>query len=354
MPAVESITIGKRKVGPGQPAYLIAEMSANHNQDFAQALAILRAAKESGADAIKIQTYTPDTMTIDSRKGNFVIGEGSPWTGRNLYELYGEAFTPWEWQPKLKRAAEDLGMDFFSTAFDGTSVDFLEGMGVPIHKVASFELVDIPLIRRMASTGKPMILSTGMSSLEEIGEAVDAARAAGAKELALLKCTSAYPAPASEMNLRGIPMLSERFRVPAGLSDHTLEPTVAVAAIALGACIVEKHFTLSRSVVGPDSTFSLEPHEFKALAASIRTAEASLGRPAFGPGRKEKEMLQFRRSLYVAEDVRAGEPFTERNVRVIRPGDGLHPRHLGEVLGRKASADVSRGTPLTWNHVAGG
>ncbi len=327
-------------------------MSANHNQDFEQAVRIIEAAKRSGADAVKIQTYTPDTMTLASDKPGFKIGPGSPWAGQNLYDLYAEASTPWDWQAKLQKAAVDLGLDFFSSAFDDRSVDFLETLNVPVHKVASFEIVDLPLIRKMARTGKPLIISTGMSTLEEIKEAVDTAAAAGAVQIALLKCTSAYPAPASEMNLRGIPVLAETFRVPVGLSDHTLESTVAVAAVSLGACIVEKHFTLSRAVVGPDSAFSLEPAEFESLVRSIRTAEAAFGNPVFGAGKKEKDMLLFRRSLYIAEDIRAGEVFTEKNVRVIRPGHGLHPRHFEEVLGRKASSDLSRGTPLGWDHLS--
>lgn len=345
----ESIWIGKRKVGPGEPAYLIAEMSANHNQDFQEALRIMRAAKDSGADAVKIQTYTPDTMTIDSRAESFIIGKGTPWEGRNLYELYGEAYTPWEWQPKLKSAAEEMGLDFFSTAFDETAVDFLEGMGVPVHKIASFELVDLPLIRKMASAGKPMIMSTGMSTEAEIAEAVATARAAGARELALLKCTSAYPAPPEEMNLSTIPELARRFSVPAGLSDHTLGTTVPVAAVALGACIIEKHFTLSRSVAGPDSSFSLEPAEFKAMAEAVRVAEKSMGRVRFGTGMREESSKVFRRSLFAVRDIPAGHRLDKDNIRCIRPGYGMHTRHYEEVMGRTAARDIPRGTPLTWD-----
>lgn len=346
------LNIGERKVGPGEPVYVIAEMSANHNHDFDQALAIMRAAKESGADAIKIQTYTPDTMTIDSRVECFIIGKGTPWEGRNLYALYGEAYTPWEWQPKLQRAAEDLGLDFFSTAFDETAVDFLEGMAVPIHKIASFELVDLPLIRRMARTGKPMIMSTGMSTLEEITEAVETARQAGATQLALLKCTSAYPAPPEEMNLSTIPHLTRAFSVPAGLSDHTLGTTVPVAAVALGACIVEKHFTLSRRAPGPDSSFSLEPAEFKAMVDAIRIAERSLGKVAFGSGKREESSKVFRRSLFAVKDIRAGETLDAANIRCIRPGYGLHSRHYDEVMGRRAAKDIPRGTPLAWSLIS--
>ena len=269
------IEIGGRRVGPSKPVYIVAEMSANHNQDFEQAVRILHAAKEASADAVKLQTYTPDTMTIPCDNEYFRIGKGTIWKGRNLYDLYSEAYTPWEWQPKLKALADDLGIDLFSTAFDHSAVDFLEEMGVPIHKVASFEVVDIPLIEKMARTGKPLIISTGMATLSEIDEAVRAARKAGATQIALLKCTSAYPAPPEEMNLRTIPHLAEAFGVLVGLSDHTLGIAVPVAAIALGACIVEKHFTLSRDIPGPDSAFSLEPHEFKAMVETPQTPKSS-------------------------------------------------------------------------------
>jgi pseudaminic acid synthase len=347
----DSIEIGKRRIGPGSPAYCIAEVSANHNQDFSQALRIIEAAKEAGADAVKLQTYTPDTITIQSRQEYFRVGGGTLWDGRTLYELYGEAYTPWEWQPKLKQLANDLGMDLFSSAFDPTAVDFLEKMEVPAHKVASFELVDILLIQKMARTGKPLIVSTGMATLEEIEEAVEAALQAGARQIALLKCTSAYPAPPEEMNLRTIPELSQRFGVPVGLSDHTMGIAVPVAAVALGACIIEKHLTLSRAVPGPDSAFSLEPQEFKAMVEAVRTAEKSLGQVHFGLSGKEEASRVFRRSLFVVEDVKVGEPFTPANVRSIRPGHGLHTRHLAEVLGRVAAADIARGTPLRWDLV---
>jgi pseudaminic acid synthase len=345
------IEIGKRRIGPGRPTYCIAEVSANHNQDFSQAVRIIEAAKEVGADAVKLQTYTPDTITIQSRQEYFRVGGGTLWDGRTLYELYGEAYTPWEWQPKLKQVANDLGMDLFSSAFDPTAVDFLEKMEVPAYKVASFELVDILLIQKMARTGKPLIVSTGMATLEEIEEAVEAALQAGARQIALLKCTSAYPAPPEEMNLRTIPELSRRFGVPIGLSDHTMGIAVPVAAVALGACIIEKHLTLSRAVPGPDSTFSLEPQEFKAMVEAVRTAERSLGQVHFGLSGKEEASRVFRRSLFVVEDVKTGEPFTPANVRSIRPGYGLHTRHLAEVLGRVAAADIARGTPLRWDLV---
>jgi N-acetylneuraminate synthase len=343
------IEIKGRKIGSGFPTYIIAEMSANHHQNFDQALRILEAAEEVGVDAIKLQTYTADTLTIDSDKEYFRVGGGTLWDDRTLYELYGEAYTPWEWQPKLRKAADDLGLALFSSPFDFSAVDFLEDMGVPCYKLASFELVDIPLIEKIARTGKPIIMSTGMASLEEIKTAIHTARSAGAKQIALLKCTSAYPAPPEEMNLRTIPHLAKTFAVPTGLSDHTLGTVVPVAAVSIGACIVEKHFTLNREIPGPDSAFSLEPDEFKGMVDAIRTAEKALGQVDYTVGEFESKSLVFRRSLFVVEDVKAGEPFTERNVRSIRPGNGLPPKHLKNILGRKAARDVERGTPLDWS-----
>jgi len=343
------IEINKRRIGGGQPAYVIAEMSANHNQDFEEAVRILQAAKDAGADAVKLQTYTPDTLTINSDREYFRVGEGTVWDGRNLYDLYREAYTPWEWQPRLKKVADDLGLDLFSTPFDDTAVDFLEKMGMPAYKIASFEVVDLPLIRRIAQTGKPIIMSTGMATLSEIDDAVKAIKEAGGNQLALLKCTSSYPAPPEEMNLRTIPHLSEAFNVPTGLSDHTLGIAVPVAGIALGACIVEKHFTLSRSIPGPDSAFSLEPHEFNAMVDAIRTAEKALGQVRYGISTEEAKSRVFRRSLFVVKDTAAGEIFSQENVRSIRPAHGLAPKYLDDVLGRQAALDIKRGTPLAWN-----
>ncbi len=345
------IEIGERCVGQGHPAYIIAEMSANHNQDYDQAVDLIRAAKKAGADAIKLQTYTPDTLTIDCDNEYFRIGKGTVWADRNLYDLYGDAYTPWEWFPKLKGIANDLGLEFLSSAFDDSSVEFLDNLGVVAHKTASFEIVDIELIKKMARTGRPLIISTGMATLEEVEEAVSAAREGGANEIALLKCTSAYPALPEEMNLRTIPRLAEVFGVPVGLSDHSLDLPVAVAAVALGACIVEKHFTLSRSVPGPDSQFSLEPDEFKAMVQGIRLTEKALGVIEFGPSRQERASLMFRRSLFIVQDVMAGEKFTRQNVRSIRPGHGLPPKHLQEVLGQRAKVDLERGTPLAWEQI---
>jgi N-acetylneuraminate synthase len=345
------IEINSRRIGLGYPTYIIAELSANHHQNFEDAVALIRKAKEVGADAVKLQTYTPDTITINVDSELFRHDKGSLWAGRTLYNLYCEAYMPWEWQPKLKAIANELGIDLFSSAFDPSAVDFLEEMGVPAHKVASFEIVDIPLIEKMARTGKPLIISTGMATLGEIEEAVQAAHGAGATQIALLKCTSAYPAPPEEMNLRTIPHLAEAFHVAAGLSDHTLGIAVPVAAVALGACIIEKHFTLSRSIPGPDSAFSLESQEFKAMVEAVRTVEKSLGEIHYGVSEREARSRSFRRSLFVVKDVRAGEMFTEKNVRSVRPGHGLPPKHLQEILGRRAAQDIASGTPLKWEMI---
>jgi pseudaminic acid synthase len=346
-----SFKIGDRQISKSQPAYVVAELSANHHQDFEQAVHLIRSAKESGADAVKVQTYTPDTITIPSDREYFQIRGGTLWDGRTLYELYGEAYTPWDWQPRLKQVADELGLDFFSSAFDPTAVDFLESMGVPAYKLASCELVDIPLLEKLSRTGKPLIISTGMATVEEIEEAVNTAKRAGAREIALLRCTSAYPSLPSEMNLRTIPELARRFEVPVGLSDHTLDIAVPVTAVALGACIIEKHFTLSRSLKGPDSAFSLEPPEFKTMADAVRVAEKALGEIHFGLTESERSTRVFRRSLFVVRDVRQGEIFNEENVRSIRPGHGLHTRYLGEIVGKRASRDIERGTPLNWDLV---
>ena len=347
------IQIGQRKVGAGEPVYIIAEMSANHQQDFNTAVKIIEAAKLAGADAIKLQTYTPDTITLDSDKEYFRIKNGSIWEGRRLYDLYKEAYTPWEWQAELKEITNNLEMELFSTPFDASAVDFLEDIGVPCYKIASFELVDIPLIKKAASTGKPMIMSTGMATLSEIEEAVTAVREAGCQQLALLKCTSAYPAPAEEINLKTIPHLAEAFKVIVGLSDHTLGIAVPVAAVALGAKIIEKHFTSSRSVPGPDSVFSLEPGEFKAMVDAVRTAEKALGRVNYQVTEKEAASRIFRRSLFVVKDMKAGEVFTEENVRSIRPGHGLHTRYLPEIIGRTAVKTINKGEPFKWDLIGG-
>jgi len=346
------VNLAGREIGQGRATYIIAELSANHGQSFDQAVRILHAAKEAGADAVKLQTYTAGTITLRSDKDCFRIAGGTIWDGRILYDLYEEAFTPWDWQPKLKEIADGLGMQLFSSAFDDSAVDFLEQMNVPAHKIASCELVDIGLIRKMARTGKPLLMSTGMATEEEIAEAVEAARGAGATQIALLKCTTAYPAPPRDANLLTIPELARRFGCPAGLSDHTMDVAVPVAAVALGACIIEKHLCLRRADGGPDSAFSLEPQEFRAMAEAVRVAEAALGVAQFAPGPSEINSRRFRRSLFVVEDVKQGDLFTKQNVRSIRPADGLHPRHFEEVLGKRAAANVERGTPLSWTLIA--
>jgi N-acetylneuraminate synthase len=346
------IAINGRSIGPGRPVYIIAEMSANHRQDFDRAVALVCAAKQAGADAIKLQTYTPDTMTIRSDAAPFRIRGGTLWDGRTLHELYGEAYTPWAWQPRLKAIAEELGLHCFSTAFDASAVDFLEDVGVPAYKIASFELVDLPLIQRAARTGKPLIISTGLGTLDEIRDAVDSARGAGASQIALMKCASAYPAPAEAMNLRAIPHLAETFGVPVGLSDHTLGTAVSVASVALGACLIERHLTLLRADGGPDGAFSLEPDEFARMVRDVRDAERALGEVRYGVSEPERGSLVFRRSLFAVADIRRGEVLTAANVRSIRPGGGLPPKHLCDVLGARAARPISAGTPLSWELVA--
>ncbi len=350
---IRSVPLADRAVGPGAPCFIVAEMSANHNGSLDKAIEILRSAKACGADAVKLQTYTPDTLTIDCDNEHFRIGTGTLWEGRNLYDLYREACTPWEWHPKLRAVAGELGLVWFSTPFDETAVDFLESMQVPAHKVASFENVDLPLLRKVAGTGKPILLSTGMATLAEIDEAVQTIRAAGGQDLVLLKCTSAYPAPADEMNLATIPHLQQTFGVPVGLSDHTIGIAVPVAAVALGACVIEKHFTLSRATPGPDSAFSLEPTEFKTMVEAVRTAERALGSVHYGLSEQEGHSRMFRRSLFVVRDMKAGDVFTPETVRSIRPGHGLHTRYLDQVLGRRAAHDIHWGTPLSWDLVSG-
>lgn len=325
-------------------------MSANHGQDFDRAVEIIKAAHNAGADAIKLQTYTPDTITLDSDNEYFRI-KGTIWDGRTLHDLYGEAYTPWEWQPRLKEIADNLGITFFSTPFDFTAVNFLEEMNVPCHKIASFEMVDLPLIRKVASTGKPVIMSTGMATEEEIDEAVTAFKGAGGTELALLKCTSAYPAPPEEMNLRTIPYLAQRFGVVAGLSDHTMGIEMPIAAVAVGARIIEKHFCLDRITDGPDTSFSLEPDEFKAMVDGVRKTEKALGAIKFELTNKQKESAVFRRSLFIVEDMAPGEEFSPTTIRSIRPSHGMHTRHYEEVLGKRATRALKKGEPLDWNMI---
>jgi pseudaminic acid synthase len=339
--------IAGRAIGPAEPPYVIAEISGNHNGQIERAFAIIDAAKAAGADAVKLQTYTPDTMTIDFDGPGFRV-EGGPWGGRLLYELYGEAQTPWEWHERLFEYARKSGIACFSTPFDETAVDFLERLHAPAYKVASFEVVDIPLIRYVAKRGKPIIMSTGMSTFEELDEAVNAALDGGASGLVLLHCISAYPAPAEEANLRKIRALAERYPCAIGLSDHTLGTEVSTAAVALGAVVIEKHLTLARSDGGPDAGFSLEPAEFKSLVSSVKMAFAALGKAEYGRARSETPNLVFRRSLYAVKDIAVGETISKENVRSIRPGFGLAPKHLPEVIGKRARKAIARGTPLSF------
>lgn len=343
------LSIAGRRVGPGHPTYVIAEISANHGGELERAEALVRAAAAAGADAAKLQTYTPDGMTLDLAEGAFRVSKGTLWEGRTLYSLYEEAQTPWEWHPRLLDLASELGIHLFSAPFDASAVEFLDELDVPALKIASFELVDLDLIRAAAATARPLIMSTGMAELAEIDEAVAVAREADVRGLALLRCNSAYPAPVSEMDLRTIPDMVQRWGVPIGLSDHTLGTAAATVAVALGASLIEKHITLSRADPTPDAAFSLEPAEFGTLVSAVREVEALLGSVRYGSSDREKASLAFRRSLYVVEDIAAGETVSERNVRSIRPAGGLSPRELPRVLGSRARRPLVRGTALTWD-----
>lgn len=343
------LVIDGRRVGPGRPMFIIAEMSCNHHGRYAEAARLVRAAAAAGADAIKLQTYTPDTMTLDGEQPWFKI-KGTIWHGRGLYGLYKEAMTPWAWHAPLKKLANSLGLVLFSSPFDATAVDYLEKLGMPAYKIASFENGDIPLIKKVARTRKPVLVSTGTATTAEIDEAVRTLKAARSK-FALLKCVSAYPAPESEMNLRAIPALAARHGVPVGLSDHTLGATTAIAAAALGASVLEKHLIMKRSAGGPDSKFSMEPAEFKVMVGAIRSAEAALGDGRLGPAPSETPSRAFRRSLFVVKDVKAGERLTPDNLRAIRPGNGLPPREYEAALGARARKAIKRGTPLSWGLV---
>jgi pseudaminic acid synthase len=328
--------------------FVIAEVSANHEQQFDLAVRLIETAKDCGADAVKFQAYTPDTLTIDADNKYFRV-KHPKWGGQTLYDLYRKAYTPWEWFKRLKEVSDDLGIVFFATAFDKSSVDFLEELRVPIHKIASFEVVDLPLIEYAAKTKKPLIISTGMATVAEIDEAVTVARNCGAKEITLLKCVSSYPAKPESMNLKTIPHMKELFGCPVGLSDHSLGIGVSIAAVALGATVVEKHFTLSRRYETPDSFFSIEPHELQDMVANIRLVEKALGKVYYGRAKQEQDSLVFRRSVFVVKDVEAGEQLTHDNVRSIRPSYGLHPKYLGHVIGRKVKKKIAKGTPLSWN-----
>ncbi|SDS90896.1 N-acetylneuraminate synthase [Pseudomonas asplenii] len=347
-----SFKIGQRVIGPDAPPFVIAEMSGNHNQSLEVALQIVEAAAKAGAHALKLQTYTADTMTLDLAEGEFFIKDpGSLWAGSSLYELYEKAHTPWEWHAPIFARAKALGMLAFSTPFDETAVDFLESLDVPAYKIASFENTDLPLIRRVAATGKPLIISTGMASVAELDETVRAARAAGCRDLVLLKCTSTYPASPLNSHIRTIAHLQQLFGCQVGLSDHSMGVGVAVAAVALGATVVEKHFTLDRAAGGVDASFSLEPAELASLVVETERAWQALGQVRYGATEAEQKSLVYRRSLYVVQDVAKGEPFTAQNVRAIRPGLGLAPKHVDAVLGRNARVALKRGTPLVWSAI---
>jgi len=343
-----SFKIGNKKIGPDQPIFIVAEISGNHNQNYKRALKIIDAAIDAGVDAIKLQTYTPDTLTIKSDKKWFKINKG-PWAGHTLYDLYKKAYTPWDWQPKLKRHAEKKGAILFSTPFDKTAVDFLEKMNVALYKVASFEVVDIPLLKRIGQTKKPVIMSRGMASVPELKLAIKTLRNNGAPKIAVLHCVSSYPAQPEQMNLATIADIAKKFKVTPGLSDHTLSITVPIAAVALGARIIEKHITLSRADGGPDAEFSLEPDELKQMVKSVREAQLAIGKPYYGLDKKESENIIFRRSLFAVKNIKKGEKFTEENIRSIRPGYGLTPKYYDKVIGKTAVKNIERGTPLNWN-----
>lgn len=342
------IRIGKKVISENSSTFIIAELSANHKQDIELAKDTIYAMKESGADAVKLQTYTPETITIDCNNEYFQIKQGTLWDGKTLYQLYQEAYTPWEWHYELKELADKLGLIFFSTPFDKTAVDFLEELEVPAYKIASFEITDIPLIEYTASKGKPVIISTGIATLCDIQEAVEACIRVGNNQIILLKCTSAYPAPLEEANLKTIPNMAETFDCIVGLSDHTLGISVPIAAVALGAKVIEKHFILSKDIDSPDKEFSLTPEEFEQMVKAIRDVEKALGRVSYELTEKTKKSKNFARSLFVVKDIKAGELFTKENVKSIRPGYGLHPKYLKDVLGKKARKDIKKGTPLSW------
>ncbi len=349
---MENIVIDNRVIGPDQPPLIIAEMSGNHNHSLDRALEIIEAAAKAGAHALKLQTYTPDTMTLDLEEGDFLIHDSdSLWEGYSLYQLYKKAYTPWEWHEPIFNRCKELGLIAFSSPFDESAVDFLEELNVPCYKIASFENTDLPLIRKVAKTGKPVIVSTGMATLAELDETVSTIRETGCEDLILLTCTSSYPASPENSNILTIPHMKELFNCHVGLSDHTLGIGVALASIALGATVIEKHFTLSRAEGGVDSAFSLEPEELKALVSDSERAWRALGKVFYGPTSGEKNSLQFRRSLYIAENMNKGDILTEKNLRVLRPGLGLPPKYYDVILGKQIKCDIKKGTPLSWNSI---
>lgn len=345
----KEIFIGNKKIGINEPAFIIAELSGNHNQSYDRAVKLIEAAKEAGADAVKLQTYTADTITIDCDNEYFQINQGTIWDGTTLHKLYEKAYTPWQWQPKLKKIAEDLGLICFSSPFDLTSIDFLEDMNVPAYKIASFEINDIPFIKKIASKNKPIIISTGIAYMSDIDEAIKACD--DNRQVILLKCASAYPTPYEDINLKTIPNMSETFDCIVGLSDHTLGNEVAISAIALGAKVIEKHMTLSRADGGPDAEFSMEPEEFKHMVECIRNVEKALGKVTYNLTYKQKKSREHSRSLFVVEDIKTGEEFTTNNVRSIRPNFGLHTRYYNDIIGKRAKCNIVKGTPVRWDMV---
>lgn len=345
---MSTFQIKNRMIGDGHPAYIIAEMSANHSGSIERAKEIIREAKKCGADCVKIQTYTPDTLTIDCHNQYFHIDNGT-WEGENLYNLYGKAFTPWEWHKELKEEADRIGIDFFSTPFDNTSVDFLEELGVDFYKIASFEMVDLPLLRYIASKGKPIIMSTGMGSKEEIEEALEAIHEMGNEQVAILKCSSAYPAISDDMHLKTIVDMKQSFDIPVGLSDHSMGHLGAVTAVALGANIIEKHFCISRAIENPDSSFSMEPDEFTEMVEQIRQTEKAMGKVFYGVSKQESNSITFRRSIFVTKDLKKGDVLTNDNIRIIRPGYGEKPKYIDDILGMKVDRDVEYGSPFSFD-----
>lgn len=347
----KKIKIGSRYVGEDARTFIVAEVSANHLQDYGRAEAIIRAAAEAGADAVKLQTYTPDTITLDCDNEYFQITQGTIWDGTSLHKLYEEAYTPWEWQPKLKKYAESLGLECFSSPFDATAVDFMLEMNMPAYKIASFEINDLPLIRRIAKIGKPVIIATGIAYLEDIERALQVCKEEGNDQVILLKCTSTYPSPYEDMNLKVIPNMAQVFDCITGLSDHSMGSAVAVASVVLGAGMIEKHLTLSRADGGPDAAFSMEPAEFKRMAEEVRIVEKALGKVTYELTDQQKRSREDGRSLFAVKDIRAGETFTEENVRSVRPAFGMHPMYYDKVLGQKAKSDIDRGTPMDWKYI---
>lgn len=346
--APSAIRIAGRAIGPGCPPYVIAELSACHNGQLENALKLIELAKLAGADAVKIQTYRPDTITMNSKRPEFKVN-GGLWDGQYLYQLYESAHTPWEWHQDLFDKAAEVGITLFSSPFDNTAVDLLESLNAPAYKIASFELIDLPLIARVAQTGKPMLMSNGMASLQEVDDAIECAQSNGAGEIVLLHCVSGYPAPSKDYNLKTIPDLAAHTGLPVGLSDHSIGNITSICAVSLGACLIEKHFTLDRNAGGPDDSFAIEPEELSTLCKDVSSAADAMGHVHYGPVESETSNLLFRRSLFVTQDIKAGEEITNENVRSIRPGHGLLPKHLPAVLGRRAAKDLSAGTPLEWD-----